>query len=524
VIGSLADHLLALPAWVALVVVFALPALESSAFVGFVFPGEVALILGGVLAYQGRVALPAVLAAGVLGAVVGDTVGYLVGRRFGRRMLDGTLGRFVRKDHLDRAEHYLAERGGRAVFLGRFTAALRVLIPGLAGMSGVRYRVFLVYNVAGGVVWATTAVLLGYLGGSSWKHVEHVASRVGLAALGVVVLTTLVVVLLRRVRGAPLERLTRRLQRSRPVVAVRHRFPRGTAWAGHRLDPGRPTGLPLTLATAVAVGAGWTFVGITQDVLAHEELALVDPQVHAWVLTHRTGALTAFFRVATWLGSSAVLVPVLAVSALLLARRARSWRPAATIAVVYGAAVLLHAVVAVLVHRDRPPQVDWLAPAVGWSYPSGHTTQAVAGWGVLALLLGARAVGRLRTAATSAALLVAAVVAASRVYLGVHWLTDVLGAAAMATTVLALWTVVRLTLSPASGSAEDGGGDDRHQPEDDEPGEDEPEDHHQVDVLGVVALPQRKPHQTPPGGRVPRAERGHSRSPGSRMRPHRPAT
>ena len=68
---------------------FALPALESSAFIGFIFPGEIALILGGVMAYEGSVSLGAALAAGIAGAVIGDSVGYAVGRRYGRRLLDG---------------------------------------------------------------------------------------------------------------------------------------------------------------------------------------------------------------------------------------------------------------------------------------------------------------------------------------------------------------------------------------------------------------------------------------------------
>jgi len=182
-IDNLASHILALPGWVALLVVFLLPALESSAFVGFLFPGEIALVLGGVLAYQGRVPLAAVLAAGITGAVIGDSVGYLVGRRWGRRVIDGSLGRFVKQDHLDRGERYLRERGGKAVFFGRFTAALRVTIPSLSGIARLPYRTFAAYNVAGGIVWATAVILLGYLGGSSWKHVEHLASRIGLAAL-----------------------------------------------------------------------------------------------------------------------------------------------------------------------------------------------------------------------------------------------------------------------------------------------------------------------------------------------------
>ena len=187
-IGAVAAHLLALPVWVALLAVFALPALESSVFVGFVFPGEIAVILGGVLAGQGRVSLAVVLTAAIAGAILGDSVGYAVGARYGRWLLDGTVGRFVHGRHLDRAERYLAERGGKAVLLGRFTASLRVLVPGLAGMSRLPYRTFLACNVAGAVGWASLSVLLGYLGGRSWRHAEHLASRVSLVALVVIVL------------------------------------------------------------------------------------------------------------------------------------------------------------------------------------------------------------------------------------------------------------------------------------------------------------------------------------------------
>src|SRR5205085_1475334 len=118
----------------------------------------------------------------------------------------GVAGRWVSEERLDRARRYLADRGGRAVFLGRFTAALRVLVPGLAGMSGLRYREFLAWNVAGGALWATLAVLLGYLGGNSWQHLSHLASGAGLAVLGVVVLGAIGGHLLRRRRSRRAER------------------------------------------------------------------------------------------------------------------------------------------------------------------------------------------------------------------------------------------------------------------------------------------------------------------------------
>lgn len=233
---TIAADMLALPPWLALLVVFVLPALESSAFIGFVFPGEIALVLGGVLAYEGRVSLGAVLGAGIAGAILGDSIGYAVGRRYGRRLLDGTVGRFVKSGHLDRAETYLAERGGTAVFFGRFTAALRVMVPGLAGMSGLRYRTFLAYNVASGITWGVLSVMLGYLGGSSWRHVEHIASRIGLGALAAVAIMLLGGSLLRRTGTAHITRLllgsaahhprpTRRRQQGLPRRAVGDRRP-----------------------------------------------------------------------------------------------------------------------------------------------------------------------------------------------------------------------------------------------------------------------------------------------------------
>lgn len=450
--------LLGFPAWAALVAVFALPALESSAFVGFVFPGEIALILGGLLAQQGRVALVAVLAAGFAGAVVGDSVGYAVGRRYGHRVLGGTLGRFVERDRLDRAERYLAARGGRAVFLGRFTAALRVMIPGAAGMVGMRYRTFAVYNVAGAAGWVVLSVLLGYLGGRSWQRVEHVASRVGLGALVLLVVLLSAGVAWRRARRTSGATVLVRLRDGDPVRWVGARFPRTAGWIGRRLDGGTGRGLAAT-AAGVALGVlTWSFLAITQDVAGHDELAADDPGIHDWVVAHRVPALDAFFRLVTHLGSNAVLVPLLVIVMGTVGWRRRTWRPIVTTALVYGVAAVLHVVVGAWLQRPRPPATDWIAPASGWSYPSGHTAQAWVGWGMLALVvvgyarpgLG-RERRRLGTAVTIGAVALAVVIATlvslSRVYLGVHWPTDVLGSTTMGLALLAAVVLERLLRS-----------------------------------------------------------------------------
>ncbi len=445
-IDSIASHLLALPAWVALLVVFLLPALESSAFVGFVFPGEIALILGGVLAFQGVVPLWAVLAAGIAGAVAGDSAGYAIGHRWGRRLVHGTVGRLINHRHLDRGERYLAERGGKAVFLGRFTAALRVMMPGLAGMAGMRYRTFLAYNVAGGVSWGVLAVMIGYLGGSSWRQAQHLASGAGLIALGLIVLMVVAGLVLRRARWGWAVRAVEALGHSRPIVWVARRYPRTTAWVVGRFDTGRAGGLALTVLVALAVASTWTTVGLTQDVQAHEPLTVFDVQATAWISHHRVGWLTAVLRVVTWLGSGVVLVPVLVVACVLFRRLWRSWRPAVDIVVVYGWAVLLYSVMKDALQRPRPPVAGRLTAADGWSFPSGHSTQAATAWGILAVLAWIDRPVRRQVAIGIAAAAVILLVAASRWYLGVHWLSDVLAGMTLGIAVLSLWGVARTSI------------------------------------------------------------------------------
>jgi membrane protein DedA with SNARE-associated domain len=192
-LAGIAEWILSLGGWIALTVVFLVPALEASMFLGFVFPGEIAVLLGGVLASDGRAPLTGVIVAAIAGAVIGDMVGYFVGRRWGHQILRAVGRRlpFLRHrvdDHLERARSLLQRRGGTAVFLGRFTAALRVMVPGLAGMAELPYPTFALFNVAGGIVWATGVVLIGYFAGAAWEHAAHEVTWAGAAVLAAVVL------------------------------------------------------------------------------------------------------------------------------------------------------------------------------------------------------------------------------------------------------------------------------------------------------------------------------------------------
>src|ERR1700712_1214077 len=105
----------------ALALVFLLPALEASAFVGILLPGEIGVILGGVLANQHKLPLAAVLVAGIAGAVIGDSLGYWVGMRYGETLLSKVPNRILKPENVTRAEKSIRTLGGKSVFIGRFT-------------------------------------------------------------------------------------------------------------------------------------------------------------------------------------------------------------------------------------------------------------------------------------------------------------------------------------------------------------------------------------------------------------------
>ncbi len=197
--SSFVNHITSLsPIWVYLaasLLVFA----EDALFIGFVLPGETAAILGGVTASIGHTNLTVMIIIVVLAAILGDSVGYQVGHYYGYRLLSHrSLER--RREQIDKARDFLARRGGPAVFLGRWVAFLRAMTPFLAGTARMRYRTFLIYNIAGGVAWGSAVVLLGYLAGASYEKVAHAFGEISAIVVAAAVIAVLVVWHVRRRR------------------------------------------------------------------------------------------------------------------------------------------------------------------------------------------------------------------------------------------------------------------------------------------------------------------------------------
>ena len=192
VIDRLLQPLLSLHGWQAYVLVGLLVFAEAAIMLGFVFPGETAAILGGVLASKGGVNLTGIVAVVVVCAIVGDSVGYAVGEQLGPAS-SCSSGRCANARRAStRALDQLNRRGPVAVFVARFSAFLRAVVPGLAGMSSMHYRTFLRANAAGGLCWGVLYALLGYFVGQRVEKATGIASDV-LLGLILVVIVVLVV-------------------------------------------------------------------------------------------------------------------------------------------------------------------------------------------------------------------------------------------------------------------------------------------------------------------------------------------
>ncbi|GAA3238148.1 DedA family protein [Actinocorallia longicatena] len=159
----MAAHMGMAGVWGALILVLLAPALEAALpLVGVVVPGQTAVVVGGILAYHGRVSVTGILVAAVVGAVAGNLIGYAAGRRWGGGLMARVPRRMRSARHTEKALKMIARNSGKAVFVGRFTAVVRTLVPTLCGMNGIPIRRFMVWTTVSSAIWAPVFVAIGF--------------------------------------------------------------------------------------------------------------------------------------------------------------------------------------------------------------------------------------------------------------------------------------------------------------------------------------------------------------------------
>ena len=413
-------------------VVFAAALLEALAVVGGVLPGSSIVFVGGVLV--GLKALDPwwTATAAVSGAILGDGISYWLGRHHHERIRSMWPLR-THPEVFERGQAYFAKNGGKSVFLGRFLGPIRAIVPVVAGMSHMPARQFYVVNVLSAFAWAAAHMLPGVLFGASLQLAGAVSSRLVILLVLVAAIVWALGWLVRRAHGRAWPFAKR--QRDRMVTWAQAKSGLLPRVVLSLFDPARPESPALLTAAVLLLGGAWVFLGVLQDIVSNDPLVQLDHAVFATLQTWRAGWADDVMVAATELGSAGVVAPVIAAVSVLLALK-RCWRTLAYWLTAVGFAQLVVWTLKMALGRARPTEL--YTGFEQFAFPSGHVASSIVVYGFLAFLLARGKPAKMRIGVTLLAALAILLVSLSRLYLGVHWLSDVLGSLSLGTAWVAL--------------------------------------------------------------------------------------
>lgn len=421
---------------------FAATFLESVAVIGLLVPGSGIIVALGTLIPSGAVGFWWLCLWAVLGALGGDGLSYWIGHHYGDRLRE--LWPFNRhREVLAHGERFFAKHGGKSVFLSRFVAPVRGAVPLVAGLARMEPSRFLVANATSALGWAPAHIIPGILIGAGLTLTNAVATRLLVFAILLGVLMWLIAkIAVLAVRSGP------------PLLEAAQR--RVDAWARRRrdwfarrilalIDPAHGEARSLAMLGLVVVGGAWLFFGIIEDVLTGDPLVRADAAIYNLLQGLRSLPADHLMVAITELGGRTVIGAVAAAVLLWLTWR-RAWHTMAYWIAAFGGAGLIGLAIKVTLHRPRPAPIY-----TGWdafSFPSGHATTSAAVYGFLAVLL-ARGLAPVWQALIGvSAVLMVVLIGFSRIYLGAHWFSDVIGGVVFGATWVALLSIAYVRHDP----------------------------------------------------------------------------
>lgn len=415
---SLLDWLTANPHWAGLAV-FVVAMLESLLVIGVLVPGAIAMFGFGALIAVGTLDPWATYGWAVAGAIVGDGISFWIGYYF-KDHLRQMWPLKNRPELLESGERFFRKHGGKSIVLGRFVGPIRAVIPTVAGIAGMSPVRFTVVNVISAVAWAPAYLLPGFiLGVSLLSLASQMAWRITVVVLALLTGIWLIFWTFRKTYQflAPIsgDLLTRSLRWGR-------RIPHYGWIVDSLLDPDRPDAPALSRLALVLLTGFWVFVALSAYQISRAGHSGLDHAVLGLLQQLRFPTLDRFMVALSQLGDVTVIGPLsAAVLIYFIARKhwiaAGHWLSAVAFAAVAQWGLKL------LFATDRPMEI--YSGAAHFAFPSGHAINAAVILGLLAIMLAQGSNARRWMVYASAGTLISGI-AFSRLYLGAHWLSDVL--------------------------------------------------------------------------------------------------
>ncbi len=395
--------------------VFFIALMESLVVLGLLIPGAALLFGAGALMATGTLPIASIMLSTIAGAIVGDFISFLLGRHYHQRLR--VIWPFRRYPVLvNRGVDFFVSHGGKSVFMARFIGPLRPIIPAIAGMMNMSTSRFLVIDIIASALWAPVYILPGMVFGASLGLAAEVAGRLvvllvviaGIAWFGIWLASTLIRLLQPHIASA-LEK-TLEYSRNHPLIKP---------LAGSLLDPDHPEARGLAALSALFFITLWLLLLTSRQVLHGHWLDGIDAYLFHSLENLRTPWADQVMVFITQFGDQALLALVLAGSCAWLfwkgnTKAAWHWLG------VYACAGLLTWVLKNTVQVARP-----LSTYDGYSFPSAHTSMSLAVYGFLALIIARELHVTRRWLPYSVAGLLVTSIALSRLYLGIHWFSDV---------------------------------------------------------------------------------------------------
>ena len=396
--------------------VFLIAFCDALAVVGIVVPALPLLFAVGTLIGLGHLNGPYALLCAALGAFVGDGLSYWIGHRWGPAMRDLWLFRRY-PGLLDRGETLFRRHGAKGIVIARFVGAVRPFVPAVAGMVRLPLRSYVPASAFAAVTWAATFLAPGWIFGASYDAVAAVADKLVLVLLGLfaaLALAWAVVLYTWRWFAAHADNLLAR------ALRWTRAHPRLGRYAAALIDRRRPESASLVVLATCLFAVAWLWAGLSASLLLQGGPLALDQTVHAAMFALRNPLADRLMASLAAIGSAPVLGTCSAVALGWLAWRKR-WMAAAHWLTAITVGLLLTEGLDAVVDMPRPPTA-----VVGFGFPSIAVTMTTVVFGFFAVLIARELPGRQRVWPYLLTGVATALVAFARLYLGAHWLSDVM--------------------------------------------------------------------------------------------------